>query len=92
MKIYVGNLPYGLTENDLRDAFTPFGEIASVSLVTDKYSGESKGFGFVEMENQAQAEEAIKKLDGSALKGRNIRVNQARPPKKDGRSRNFGRY
>lgn len=92
MKIYVGNLPYGMTESDLRDAFTQYGEIASITLVTDKYTGESKGFGFVEMNTQSQAEEAIKKLDGSALKGRNIRVNQARPPKKDARPRNFGRY
>lgn len=92
MKIYVGNLPYGVTEEELRQAFAPYGDIESATLVTDKYTGESKGFGFVEMSSQAQAEEAIKKLDGSPLKGRNIRVNQARPPKKDARPRKFGRF
>lgn len=92
MKIYVGNMPYGVTEDDLRQAFAQYGEITAITVVTDKYSGESKGFAFVEMANQAQAEEAIKKLDGSALKGRNLRVNQARPPKKDARPRKFGRF
>ncbi len=79
MNIYVGNLSYNLTENDLRDAFAAFGEVSSVNIITDKYSGKSKGFGFVVMDQQSEAEEAIKDLDGSMLKGRNVKVNQARP-------------
>jgi RNA recognition motif-containing protein len=91
MNIYVGNLAYQVTEDELRSAFAPYGEVASVTLVKDKFSGESKGFAFVEMPVQAQAEEAIKRLDGQALKGRNIRVNQARP-KKESRPRRPDRY
>jgi len=91
MNIYVGNLAYQVTEDDLRSAFAPYGEVASVALVKDKFSGESKGFAFVEMPVQAQAEEAIKRLDGQALKGRDIRVNQARP-KKESRPRGHGRF
>lgn len=79
MNIYVGNLPYTLSESELRDAFARYGQVASVSIVMDKYTGQSKGFAFVEMPVQAEAEEAIKQLDGSSFKGRNIRVNQARP-------------
>ena len=91
MKIYVGNLPYRLTEDELRAAFEPHGEIASVTIVTDQYTGESKGFAFVEMPVQAEAESAIKQLDGSSLGGRNIRVNQARP-KSEGRPKKFKRF
>ena len=79
MNIYVGNLPYSLTEDELRDAFADFGDITSVNIILDKFSGRSKGFGFVEMVNDDEAEEAIKALDQSALNGRNIKVNQARP-------------
>lgn len=79
MNIYVGNLPYALTEDELREAFAAFGEVDSASIIMDKYSGRSKGFGFVEMSNQSEAEDAIKALNESALKGRNIRVNEARP-------------
>ncbi|MGF1612616.1 MAG: RNA recognition motif domain-containing protein [Gammaproteobacteria bacterium] len=79
MNIYVGNLPYNLTDDDLRGAFSQFGEVSSVSIITDKFSGQSKGFGFVEMPNNSEADEAIKALNGSALKGRNIKVNQAKP-------------
>ncbi len=79
MNIYVGNLPYTLSESELRDAFARYGQVASVSIVMDKYTGQSKGFAFVEMPVQTEAEEAIKQLDGSSFKGRNIRVNQARP-------------
>ena len=79
MNIYVGNLSYGVTEEDLRGLFAEFGEVSSVSIITDKYSGQSKGFGFVEMPTQAEAEEAVKALNESDVKGRNITVNQARP-------------
>lgn len=79
MNIYVGNLPYGTTGDDLRELFAPYGEVASASVIMDKFSGRSKGFGFVEMPTQAEAEAAIKALNESDLSGRNIRVNEARP-------------
>jgi RNA recognition motif-containing protein len=79
MNIYVGNLAYSVTEDDLRQAFGPYGEISRVSLITDKFSGQSKGFGFVEMPNNSEADAAIKALNETALKGRNIKVNQAKP-------------
>jgi RNA recognition motif-containing protein len=79
MNIYVGNLPYSVTDEDLRETFAPFGDVSSVQLISDRFSGESKGFGFVEMNNNSQADAAIKALNGSALKGRNITVNQAKP-------------
>ena len=79
MNIYVGNLAYSVTEDDLRDAFARFGEIKSVNLIIDRATGQSKGFGFVEMNDSAAAEEAIKSLNGTALNGRNIKVNEARP-------------
>jgi RNA recognition motif-containing protein len=79
MNIYVGNLAYSVTEDDLRQAFAPYGDITSVSLITDKFSGQSKGFGFVEMPNNSQADAAIKALNETSLKGRNMKVNQAKP-------------
>ena len=90
MNIYVGNLPYNVTEEELREAFSEFGEVSSVNVITDKYSGQSKGFGFVEMENNSEAEEAIKALNESSLKGRNIKVNQAKP--RDKRPQRRSRY
>jgi RNA recognition motif-containing protein len=91
MNIYVGNLPYQSTEDDLRTAFAEFGEVAMVSLVKDKATGESKGFGFVEMPNDGQADEAIKKLDGTPFQGRNLRVNPARP-KTEARPKRAGQF
>lgn len=79
MNIYVGNLAYGVTEDDLRQAFAQFGTVASANVITDKFSGQSKGFGFVEMPDNSQAEAAIQALNDTALKGRNMKVNQARP-------------
>ncbi|OQY53950.1 MAG: RNA-binding protein [Candidatus Parabeggiatoa sp. nov. 2] len=79
MNIYVGNLPYSVTEDDLRDIFAEHGEVSTVNVITDKFSGQSKGFGFVEMPTQSEAEEAIKATNLSELKGRNLKVNQARP-------------
>lgn len=79
MNIYVGNLPYSITEEDLRETFSQYGSVDTVSIITDRFSGESKGFGFVEMGNNSEADAAIKALNGSDYKGRNITVNQARP-------------
>ena len=79
MNIYVGNLPYTLTEDDLKAAFSEFGEVSSASIIMDRMSGQSKGFGFVEMPDNSEADQAIKALNESALNGRNIKVNQARP-------------
>lgn len=79
MNIYVGNLSYSVTSDDLRKAFEPFGEVASANVITDKFTGQSKGFGFVEMPNKAHGEAAIKALDGQDMKGRTVRINEARP-------------
>ncbi len=79
MNIYVGNLAYSVTQDDLRNAFAAFGEISSVNLITDKFTGDSKGFGFVEMPNNSEADAAIKALNETPLKGRNLKVNQAKP-------------
>lgn len=79
MNIYVGNLSYSVTSEDLRKAFEPFGEVSTANVVTDKFTGQSKGFGFVEMSNKSQGEAAVKSLDGQDLKGRPVRVNEARP-------------
>ena len=79
MNIYVGNMAYGVTDEQLEALFKEFGTVDSVNLIKDKYSEESKGFGFVEMNKQAEAEEAIKKLNGRTLDGRNLTVNIARP-------------
>jgi RNA recognition motif-containing protein len=79
MNIYVGNLSYEVTEDDLRAAFAEFGTVESVNLIKDKYSGQSKGFGFVEMPDNSEADQAIKALNGAALKDRNVKVNQAKP-------------
>jgi RNA recognition motif-containing protein len=79
MNIYVGNLSYEVTEEDLQQAFEAFGQVASVNIIKDKYSGQSKGFGFVEMPAKAEAESAIEGLNGKELKGRTLNVNEARP-------------
>ncbi len=78
MNIYVGNLPYSMTEDELREMFSPYGAVTSASIVKDKFSGQSKGFGFVEMSTQAEGEEAVKQLDGRSVNGRALKVNQAR--------------
>ena len=79
MKIYVGNLSYEVTEQDLRQEFEAFGVVDSVSVITDKYSGRPKGFGFVEMATKSEAEAAITGLNGKTLKERTLTVNTARP-------------
>ena len=79
MNIYVGNLPYTVTEDELKAVFAEFGEIDGVTIITDKSSGQSKGFGFVEMPNNSEADQAIEALNGSLLQGRALKVNQAKP-------------
>ena len=89
MKIYVGNLSYEATEEELRQEFEAFGEVASVSVITDRDSGRPKGFGFVEMATKSEAEAAITGLNGKTLKERTIVVNEARP-RTDNRGGGFG--
>ncbi len=79
MNIYVGNLSYEVTEQELRQAFEAFGEVESTNIIKDKYSGQSKGFGFLEMPTKAEAEAAVEGLNGTDLKGRTLNVNEARP-------------
>jgi len=79
MNIYVGNLSYEVTEEDLKEAFESFGQIESVKIIKDNYTGRSKGFGFVEMSNNADAQSAIDGLNDKELKGRTLKVNTARP-------------
>ncbi|MBK1619757.1 RNA-binding protein [Lamprobacter modestohalophilus] len=79
MNIYVGNLAYSVTQDELREAFGAYGEVESANLIMDKFTGESKGFGFVEMPNNSEADAAIKALNEQPMKGRPIRVNQAKP-------------
>ncbi len=79
MNIYVGNLSRETTEKDLREAFEAFGQVASVKIIMDKYSGESRGFGFVEMPDGTEGQSAISGLNDKELKGRTLRVDEARP-------------
>jgi cold-inducible RNA-binding protein len=79
MKIYVGNLSYDADDDNLRDAFSPHGEVESASVLTDRYSGRSRGFGFVEMVNAEEAAAAIAALNGTDHMGRALTVNEARP-------------
>jgi RNA recognition motif-containing protein len=80
MKIYVGNLPHELTEEELRQEFGTFGAVASVNIVKDRYSGDSRGFAFVEMASVSEGQAAIAGLDGKTLKDHTLKVNAARPP------------
>ena len=79
MNIYVGNLSYEVTDEDLREAFAAFGEVSSARVIRDRDSGRSRGFGFVEMPTQAEAQAAIQGLNGKDLKGRDLNINEARP-------------
>ena len=79
MNIYVGNMSYEVSEADLKEAFEGFGEVDTVKVLKDKYTGRSKGFGFVEMSNNADAQSAIDSLNDKELKGRALKVNMARP-------------
>lgn len=79
MNIYVGNLSRDVEENDLRQVFEGFGEVSKVTIIKDKFSGEPRGFGFVEMSNKTEAQAAITGLNGTELNGRTLNVNEARP-------------
>jgi RNA recognition motif-containing protein len=83
MNLYVGNLAYSVTEEDLKNAFEAFGKVSSASLIIDRMTNQSKGFGFIEMPNNAEADNAIKALNGTELKGRSIKVNEAQPRSND---------
>ena len=90
MKIYVGNLSYEVTEEDLRQEFEAFGEVTSVNIVTDKYSGRPRGFGFVEMTSVSEGQAAITGLNGKTLKERTLNVDTARPRSDNRGSRSYG--
>jgi RNA recognition motif-containing protein len=83
VNIYVGNLPFRITEEELKEAFEEFGRVNKAAIIKDKASGQSKGFGFVDMPDKSEAERAIKSLDGSSMKGRTIKVNEAKPRDND---------
>ncbi len=93
VKLYVGNLSYSTTEDDLKTLFTKAGQVVSVALITDRDTGNSKGFGFVEMSTQVEAEQAISMLNGFNLNDRELKVNLAKPRKdrRSGSSRQSGR-
>lgn len=92
-KLYVGNLAYSVSNDDLQQLFSQVGQVQSATVVTDKFSGQSKGFGFVEMTTGEEAANAIRQFNDSELKGRNIKVNEAKPRESSfggGRDRNGG--
>ena len=88
MNIFVGSLPFSIGEADLRESFEVYGEVTSVKIITDKFTGRSKGFGFVEMENEADGLKAIEELNGATVGGRPIVVNKSEP-KPEGERRSF---
>lgn len=90
--IFVGNLSYGATEESIRSLFESYGQVERVSIVTDRDTGQSRGFGFVEMTNDAEAEKAIAGLNGHELAGRDLNVNEARPKTERGSGGGGGRY
>ena len=79
MNIYVGNLPFNMGEEDLKEIFEEYGEVSSVKIINDKFTGRSKGFGFVEMDSDDEANNAIKELNNAEISGRNIKVNESKP-------------
>ncbi len=89
MNIYVSNLSFNVQDEDLRGFFTPYGDVTSAKVIMDKFTGKSKGFGFVEMSDSAAAKKAIAELDNGTVDGRNIKVMEARP-KEDRPARNNG--
>ncbi len=91
MKIYVGNLSYSVTEEDLRQAFEGFGQVESATIIKDQSSGQSKGFGFIEMPAKEEAQAAINGLNGKEIKGRKLNVNEARPQADNRRGGGAGR-
>jgi len=91
MNLYVGNLNWQTTEADLQAAFEAYGQVSSVTIIKDKYTGQSRGFGFVEMPNDAEGQAAIDGLNGKELDGRTLRIDMARP-RDDSRDRGGRRY
>ena len=91
-KLYVGNLPFSTTEDELREAFARHGEVESVNVITDRETGRSRGFGFVEMGDQSAAEEAMRALDNSDFGGRNLKVNEAQDRRGGGGGGRRDRY
>ena len=91
MNIYVGNLSYEVSEDDVRKAFEDFGSVDSVKIITDRYTGRSKGFGFVEMTDDDAAKTAISEMNDKEFMGRNLKVNEARPRPEGGRGGDRGR-
>ena len=91
MNIYVGNLSYGVSDDQLREDFEAYGTVSSAKVISDKYSGRSKGFGFVEMDDDNEAKSAIEDLDGAEIDGRAVKVNEARPREERPRRDNFRR-
>ncbi|MEW5906400.1 MAG: RNA-binding protein [Elusimicrobiota bacterium] len=91
-KIYVGGLPFSTTEDELNGLFASYGKVSSAKIITDKFSGQSRGFGFVEMEDDGEATAAMDKLNGSDFGGRKLTVNEARPmePRSGGGKGGFG--
>jgi RNA recognition motif-containing protein len=87
MNIYIGNLPYGTSEDELKELFQTHGEVGSVRIITDRETGRSKGFAFVEMPNNDEAQKVLDTLNNTEFNGRNLRVNEARP--REQRSNNF---
>ncbi len=85
MNIYVGNMSRNVSEEDLREAFEAFGQVTNVNIIKDKFTGEPRGFGFVEMQGKAEAQAAIDGMNGKELKGRTLNVNEARPRTEGGR-------
>jgi RNA recognition motif-containing protein len=83
MNIYVGNLPFNLGEEDLKEIFEEYGSVTSAKIISDKFSGRSKGFGFVEMDDDEEANNAIKELNNAEVAGRNIKVNESKPRSND---------
>ncbi len=92
MKIYIGNMSYDTGEDDLRKAFEAHGQVDSVSVISDQYSGRSKGFGFVEMPNETEAKAAMASLNDTDLDGRTLKVNEARPRNGGQRGGNRGGF
>ncbi len=90
MNIYVGNLAAGVTDEDLKDLFSEYGNITSVKVIKDMYTGTSKGFAFIELSNNEKAKASITELNSKEFKGKNIIVNEARPRTTDGSSRGRG--
>ena len=82
MNIYVGNLSFKVSDQELMEVFKQFGDVTSAKVIKDRETGRSKGFGFVEMENDSEAQAAINKLDGTEINGRTVKVNKARPKEK----------